>query len=147
MSPNEMGFQDMVTILVAFYPAIAIFQDSKTKTGKVSWLWSVAAVIYGSFMFKLIGEAPSHFTGADYGYYLGSWAGAWALFYAPYSGYIKRRKKLRSVMSVPQKEANQELLSSVNLDSEDRILCSDGSCTGIIGPDGCCNECKKRYTP
>jgi hypothetical protein len=24
---------------------------------------------------------------------------------------------------------------------EDRRLCSDGNCTGLIGPDGCCKEC------
>ena len=30
---------------------------------------------------------------------------------------------------------------------EDRILCSDGTCIGIIGPDGKCKECGKPYKP
>ena len=28
---------------------------------------------------------------------------------------------------------------------EERTLCSDESCIGIIGPDGRCNECGKPY--
>lgn len=28
-------------------------------------------------------------------------------------------------------------------DWENRVLCSDGSCIGVIGPDGKCNECGK----
>ena len=30
-------------------------------------------------------------------------------------------------------------------DWQDRVLCSDGNCIGIIGPDGCCKECGKPY--
>ena len=30
---------------------------------------------------------------------------------------------------------------------ENRVLCSDGNCTGIIGPDGRCKECGKPYKP
>jgi hypothetical protein len=29
---------------------------------------------------------------------------------------------------------------------EKRILCSDGNCIGVIGPEGCCRECGKPYT-
>jgi len=29
---------------------------------------------------------------------------------------------------------------------EDRTLCADGSCIGVIGPDGHCKECGKPYT-
>ena len=29
---------------------------------------------------------------------------------------------------------------------EDRVLCSDGACIGIIGPDGKCKVCGKPYT-
>lgn len=32
-------------------------------------------------------------------------------------------------------------------DWDNRILCSDGSCIGIIGPDGKCKECGKPYRP
>ncbi len=28
---------------------------------------------------------------------------------------------------------------------DDRILCSDGACIGVIGPDGSCKECGKTY--
>lgn len=28
-----------------------------------------------------------------------------------------------------------------------RVLCSDGSCIGVIGPDGNCKECGKPYEP
>ena len=28
---------------------------------------------------------------------------------------------------------------------EDRILCSDGNCIGVIGADGRCKECGKKY--
>ncbi len=30
-------------------------------------------------------------------------------------------------------------------DWEDRILCSDGNCIGVIGPDGLCKECGRKY--
>jgi hypothetical protein len=30
-------------------------------------------------------------------------------------------------------------------DWENRILCSDGNCIGVIGPDGCCKECGRPY--
>ncbi|MEA3359130.1 MAG: hypothetical protein U9R17_06975 [Thermodesulfobacteriota bacterium] len=30
---------------------------------------------------------------------------------------------------------------------ENRVLCSDGNCIGIIGPDGRCKECAKPYKP
>ncbi len=29
----------------------------------------------------------------------------------------------------------------------ERILCSDGTCIGVIGPDGRCKECGKPYRP
>ncbi|MFH1132266.1 MAG: hypothetical protein V1754_13090 [Pseudomonadota bacterium] len=29
------------------------------------------------------------------------------------------------------------------LDFQDRVLCSDGACIGVIGPDGLCKECGK----
>ncbi len=32
-------------------------------------------------------------------------------------------------------------------DWEDRVLCSDGTCIGVIGPDGKCKECGKPYAP
>jgi len=32
-----------------------------------------------------------------------------------------------------------------NEDWQDRVLCSDGNCIGVIGPDGRCKECGKSY--
>ena len=32
------------------------------------------------------------------------------------------------------------------IDFESRLLCSDGTCIGVIGPDGRCKECGKAYT-
>lgn len=34
---------------------------------------------------------------------------------------------------------------SAGSDWENRTLCSDESCIGVIGPDGRCQECGKRY--
>lgn len=33
----------------------------------------------------------------------------------------------------------------VEIDSQERIPCSDGSCVGTINEDGICNICKKPY--
>jgi hypothetical protein len=32
------------------------------------------------------------------------------------------------------------------IDLDSRKLCSDGTCIGVIGPDGRCKECGKPYT-
>lgn len=34
---------------------------------------------------------------------------------------------------------------NMDLDWENRVLCSDESCIGTIGSDGCCRECGRRY--
>ena len=41
-------------------------------------------------------------------------------------------------------EEKNEELASVD-EWENRILCSDGNCIGVIGPDGNCKECGKKY--
>lgn len=38
-----------------------------------------------------------------------------------------------------------EIIFDENEDWEKRILCSDESCIGTIGPDGKCRECGKSY--
>jgi hypothetical protein len=40
---------------------------------------------------------------------------------------------------------NEENKSLTDLDWEQRRLCSDESCIGVIGPDGRCKECGKPY--
>ncbi len=37
------------------------------------------------------------------------------------------------------------LEGEANLDWENRRLCSDGNCIGVIGPDDCCKVCGKPY--
>jgi hypothetical protein len=34
---------------------------------------------------------------------------------------------------------------TIDLDWDNRVLCSDESCIGTIGSDGCCKECGRRY--
>ncbi len=38
-----------------------------------------------------------------------------------------------------------EIIFDENEDWEKRVLCSDESCIGTIGPDGKCKECGKAY--
>ena len=42
-------------------------------------------------------------------------------------------------------EENQEAAEDLNIDWDNRLLCSDGNCIGVIGADGCCKECGKKY--
>lgn len=41
--------------------------------------------------------------------------------------------------------SSKENSENQDLDWENRVLCSDESCIGIIGPDGLCKECGKPY--
>jgi len=42
-------------------------------------------------------------------------------------------------------EENEKKPSLSDSDWENRKLCSDGNCIGVIGADGHCNECGKKY--
>ena len=45
-----------------------------------------------------------------------------------------------------ENENNEEISDeapSGGVDWENRTLCSDGNCIGVIGPDGKCKECGK----
>jgi len=44
---------------------------------------------------------------------------------------------------VPEK--NQEKITPNTSDWDNRVLCSDGNCIGVIGSDGRCKECGKKY--
>ena len=48
-------------------------------------------------------------------------------------------------MPSDQKSTSKKKKSKADIEWENRILCSDGNCIGIIGPDGRCKECKKPY--
>jgi len=42
-------------------------------------------------------------------------------------------------------EEKQEEMASSRDDWDNRVLCSDGNCIGVIGVDGRCKECGKKY--
>jgi hypothetical protein len=42
-------------------------------------------------------------------------------------------------------EENQEEITHNSSDWDNRVLCSDGNCIGVIGSDGRCKECGKKY--
>jgi len=44
----------------------------------------------------------------------------------------------------PQTNDN-EVPAEADINWENRILCSDGNCIGVIGADGRCKECGKKY--
>ena len=48
-------------------------------------------------------------------------------------------------MSNETTESNQDKMTPGGDDWENRILCIDESCIGVIGPDGRCKECGKSY--
>jgi hypothetical protein len=45
----------------------------------------------------------------------------------------------------PSDSNKEEDIARDDDDWENRILCSDESCIGVIGPDGRCKECGKPY--
>lgn len=48
-------------------------------------------------------------------------------------------------MSDESTESNKDEMASGGADWENRVLCIDESCIGVIGPDGRCKECGKSY--
>lgn len=48
-------------------------------------------------------------------------------------------------MSDESTESNEDKMAPGQADWENRVLCSDESCIGVIGPDGRCKECGKSY--
>jgi hypothetical protein len=44
-------------------------------------------------------------------------------------------------------DQNHNSNSTIDIQWDERTLCSDESCIGIIGPDGCCKECGKPVDP
>jgi len=45
----------------------------------------------------------------------------------------------------PEESGEHDAETPTDLDWEQRTLCSDESCIGVIGPDGLCKECGKPY--
>ncbi len=48
-------------------------------------------------------------------------------------------------MSKHQSKSRAAKKSKVDIDWDNRVLCSDGNCIGVIGTDGNCKECGKQY--
>ncbi|MGD1999502.1 MAG: hypothetical protein PVJ00_02970, partial [Desulfobacterales bacterium] len=48
-------------------------------------------------------------------------------------------------MSEERPEPSEAEAAPDDSDWDRRILCSDGNCIGVIGPDGRCKECGKPY--
>ena len=48
-------------------------------------------------------------------------------------------------MKTEAPEENQEEISPNSSDWNNRVLCSDGSCIGVIGSDGRCKECGNKF--
>jgi hypothetical protein len=66
-----------------------------------------------------------------------------------YEADNKDEFKIRTKEEPENKSENETAVNSdVYTDSEwkNRVLCSDGNCIGVIGPDGCCKECGKPYS-
>jgi len=45
--------------------------------------------------------------------------------------------------TTPEKNDAEEMM--IDIEWENRQLCNDGNCIGVIGPDGCCKACGKPY--
>ena len=45
----------------------------------------------------------------------------------------------------PEESGKSDAETQTDLDWDQRTLCSDESCIGVIGPDGRCKECGKPY--
>jgi hypothetical protein len=50
---------------------------------------------------------------------------------------------MRMETEIPEK--NEEDMAPTDLEWQQRVLCSDGNCIGVIGSDGHCKECGKEY--
>ncbi len=48
-------------------------------------------------------------------------------------------------MGKDQTQKSKKKKSQLDTEWENRTLCSDGNCIGVIGPDGHCKECGKPY--
>jgi hypothetical protein len=46
----------------------------------------------------------------------------------------------------PEESGEHDTETPTDLEWEQRTLCSDESCIGVIGPDGLCKECGKPYS-
>jgi hypothetical protein len=75
----------------------------------------------------------------------------------PYEGPMEATKNESAASDVEEADPGEEVIealedsrqddedSRTDIEWEQRTLCSDESCIGVIGPDGRCKECGKPY--
>ena len=65
----------------------------------------------------------------------------------PYDGFEDRSTGTEMTDDFDEIDPDAEILveDEPDTDWENRTLCSDESCIGVIGPDGRCKECGKPY--
>lgn len=63
----------------------------------------------------------------------------------PYEGVLPEGHGKETVQSAAAEEVKSVLPEDTGSDDDwdKRVLCSDGACIGVIGPDGKCKECGK----
>lgn len=63
----------------------------------------------------------------------------------PYEGILPEGHSKETVQSATAQEVKSVLPEDTGSDDDwdKRVLCSDGACIGVIGPDGKCKECGK----
>jgi hypothetical protein len=62
-----------------------------------------------------------------------------------YEGPTLEKTVVEEDTAEPEAEADLETESTADADWDNRLLCRDGNCIGVIGPDGRCKECGKPY--
>jgi hypothetical protein len=67
-----------------------------------------------------------------------------------FDGQLPEESAIEVEEAPPEEEVIEEAVESTKIDDspadddwENRILCSDGNCIGVIGADGRCKECGK----
>ncbi|MBP7342101.1 MAG: hypothetical protein PHG54_01955 [Smithellaceae bacterium] len=61
----------------------------------------------------------------------------------PYEGVLPEGHGQPTQQPAAEEEAVAAVPEAEDEDWDKRILCSDGACIGVIGPDGKCKECGK----
>jgi len=62
-------------------------------------------------------------------------------FDGEHSAEVQEEQTVTATEDTAEAVENQEAKTRVDLEWEQRTLCIDESCIGVIGPDGCCKEC------
>lgn len=65
----------------------------------------------------------------------------------PYEGYQATSNESSETISTQQEDLQTDSSFEISSDDEweNRTLCIDESCIGVVGPDGRCKECGKPY--